>query len=100
MPPTEWRAPDRCGCASGNDDGAGGLQQFHAAIGQYLNAAGSPHRALIDGDDPVLVPREVELGPCQAEDLHRNAKLKGTEAVVGQDRYRTGCAVHLAESSQ
>ncbi|MCY1179076.1 hypothetical protein D9M73_194560 [compost metagenome] len=63
---------------AGNDDGPRLLQQFQAAIGQYLDATHGAHRALIDGRDLMAVPREVELRPGQAKDLHGDAEFEGT----------------------
>ena len=85
---------------AGNDDGSGVAEQFHAAIGQHLNPAHGAHRALVDGGDPVLVPGEIELRPCQAEDLHGDAELECAEAIVGQNRDQSRGGLHLAESSR
>jgi hypothetical protein len=71
---------------TGNDDGACLRQQLQAAVGQDVNAAHGAHRPCVDGDDAVLVPREIELRPGEAEDFHGNPELEGTEAVVGQNR--------------
>ncbi|MCY1175582.1 hypothetical protein D9M71_654530 [compost metagenome] len=85
---------------AGNDDGAGVGEQFHAAVGQNLDAAHGTHRALIDGDDTMFVPREIELGAWQAEDLHGDAELECAEAVVGQNRDHGRVGMHLAENSR
>ncbi|MNI70969.1 hypothetical protein D3C73_1268150 [compost metagenome] len=76
------------------------MQQFQAAIGQYLNATHGAHRALIDGRDLMAVPREVELRPGQAKDLHGDAEFEGTQAIVGEDRDQSWRKMHLAESSR
>ncbi|MNC23784.1 hypothetical protein D3C75_718190 [compost metagenome] len=85
---------------TGDDDGAGIGEQFHAAIGQYLDAAHGPHRTLIDRDDTMLVPRKIEFRSWQAEDLHGNAELERAQAVVGQNRDHSWGGLHLAESSR
>lgn len=92
-----------CGAAvapAGDDDGPRVGEHFHAAIGQDLDAAHGAHRAMIDGDDTMLVPRELEFRAWQAEDLHGNAELERAEAIVGQNRNHSWAGVHLAESSQ
>ncbi|MNF90662.1 hypothetical protein D3C84_732320 [compost metagenome] len=85
---------------AGNDDGAGIGEQFHAAIGQDLDAAHGTHRTLIDRDDTMLVPRKIEFRSWQAEDLHGNAELERAQAVVGQNRDHSWGGLHLAESSR
>ncbi len=85
---------------SRDDDGPGLFKQFHPAVGQHLNATHGTHRPLVDGDDTVLIPREIELWPRQAEDLHGDAEFESAEAVVGQNRDQSRGGLHLAENSR
>jgi hypothetical protein len=48
----------------------------------------------------MAVPREVELWPSQAKDLHGDAEFEGTQAIVGEDRDQSWRKMHLAESSR
>lgn len=85
---------------AGNDNGPGLGQALQAAIGQHLDAAHGAHGAVVQADDAVAIPGEIELGPWQAEDLHGNAEFEGAEAVVGEDGHQAGVVVHLAETYQ
>ncbi|MNF95447.1 hypothetical protein D3C84_782040 [compost metagenome] len=82
-----------------HDNGPGGLEQFHAAISQYLEAAHGAHRAVIDRDDPMRVPGEIEFRSLQSEDLDGDTEFESTQAVVGEDRDQTRVRLHLAENS-
>lgn len=85
---------------AGDDNGPGLSQALQPAVGEHLDATHGAHGTLVQADDAVAVPGEIELGPRQAKDLHGDAEFEGAQAVVGEDGHQAGVVVHLAETYQ
>jgi hypothetical protein len=73
------------------------IEGFEPGIDGYSKASQRMHRSWVNGNDLMVVPRDVQLRTRQAEYLQGDAKLEYAQAFINEDRHGSGMSVHLAK---